>query len=199
MDGSRWDSEGSWNTPAPGELEFVRRFLNTWRIPDEKISDGTREPADELSRLLEDRRAWERRFPGWPLATRETGDLLARLRGDLRVALGTPEGWTDTLNEWLAGYPLVARVTEVDGEAAVRYEPSPEAGFAGRVLAATARSIGDGTFSRLKACPDCRWIFYDKSRSRTRVWCGMYAGDGGRACGTISKVRRYRQRRKAGG
>jgi hypothetical protein len=45
---SRWDSESNWNTPAPGELELVRRFLNTWRIPEEKIADGTREPADEL-------------------------------------------------------------------------------------------------------------------------------------------------------
>jgi nucleotide-binding universal stress UspA family protein len=54
----------------------------------------------------------------------------------------------------------------------------PEAGFAGRILVAMARSVEDRTFSRLKACPDCRWIFYDKSRSKTRVWCGMYAGGG---------------------
>ena len=27
-------SESNWNSPAPGELDFVRRFLNTWRIPD---------------------------------------------------------------------------------------------------------------------------------------------------------------------
>ncbi len=74
----------------------------------------------------------------------------------------------------------------------------PEAGLAGRVLASVARSVEDGTFFRLKACPDCRWVFYDKSRSKTRVWCGMYAGEAGRACGTISKVRRYRQRHKAG-
>ena len=31
-------------------------------------------------------------------------------------------------------------------------------------------------------------------RSKTKVWCGMLAGEGGRACGTIAKVRRYRQR-----
>ncbi|MGH3145587.1 MAG: CGNR zinc finger domain-containing protein [Rubrobacter sp.] len=89
-------------------------------------------------------------------------------------------------------------MVEEDGERSVLYEPSSGADFAGRVLAIVARSVDDGPFSRLKACPDCRWVFYDKSRSRTRVWCGMYAGEGGRACGTIAKVRRYRLRRKAG-
>jgi hypothetical protein len=193
---SRWKGEANWNTPAPGELELVRRFLNTWRI-----DDGTRQPADELPWLLKDRRAWEERFPTWAARSpgEDTGELLVRLREDLRGALGTPEGWTGSLNGWLGGYPLVAWVVEEGGGgASVRYEPAPQAGFAGRVLAAVARSVEDGTFFRLKACPDCRWVFYDKSRSRTRVWCGMYAGEGGRACGTISKVRRYRQRRKAG-
>jgi len=193
MGKSRWNSESNWNTPAPGELELVRRFLNTWRI-----DDGTREPADELPWLLGDRRAWEERFPGWPPGPGDDEELLERLRGDLRGALGAPEGWTERLNGCLEEYPLVACVVEEEGRTSVRYEPAPEAGFAGRVLAAVARSIDDGIFSRLKVCPDCRWAFYDKSRSRTRVWCGMYAGEGGRACGTIAKVRRYRQRRKAG-
>ena len=192
---SRWNSEADWNTPAPGELELVRRFLNTWRI-----DAGTREPADELPWLLNDLRAWEERFPIWTpgLPGGEGGELLARLREDLREALGAPQGWTEALNGWLEGCPLVARVVEEDGGASVRYEPGPEAGLGGQVLAAVARSIEDGTFSRLKACPDCQWVFYDKSRSKTRVWCGMYAREGGRACGTISKVRRYRQRHKKG-
>jgi hypothetical protein len=190
---SRWNSEANWNTPAPGDLELVRRFLNTWRI-----DAATRQPADELPWLLRDPRAWEERFPGWLPGGGDAEDLLARLREDLRRALGAPEGWKEALNGWLGGYPLVARVVEEDGSVSVRYEPGPEAGFAGRVLAAVASNIADDIFFRLKACPDCRWVFYDKSRSRTRVWCGMYAGEGGRACGTISKVRRYRQRHKAG-
>ena len=184
-------SESNWNSPAPGDLELVRRFLNTWKIPA-----GTGEPADELAALLGDAGAWEERFPGWPPGPEGAGELLARLRGDLREMLDVTEGWAEGLNGWLGGYPLVARVVEEDGGVSIRYEPAPEAGFAGRVLAAVARGVEDGTFSRLKACPDCRWVFYDKSRSKTRVWCGMYAGEGGRACGTISKVRRYRQKRR---
>ena len=56
MGESRWNVEADWNTPAPGELELVRRFLNTWRIPAGEIDAGMREPADELPGLTGDRR-----------------------------------------------------------------------------------------------------------------------------------------------
>ena len=50
---------------------------------------------------------------------------------------------------------------------------------------------------RLKACPDCRWVFYDNSRNGSKRWCGMYAGEeGGRACGTIAKVKITGRREK---
>jgi hypothetical protein len=186
-------SESNWNSPAPGELDFVRRFLNTWRIPD-----GTSEPVDELPGLLKNTEAWEERFPGWKPGSGDTAELLTALRGDLRESLGGREGWVGRLNGWFERYPLVARVSGEGKEASVRYEPRPEGGFAGRIVAVVAGSTGEGTWSRIRACPDCRWVFYDRSRSKTRVWCGMYAGEGGRACGTISKVRRYRQRKKAG-
>ena len=185
-------SESSWNAPAPGELELVRRFLNTWTI-----ADKTREPVDELSALLGDPAAWGERFPHAPPASENDADPLKTLRKDLRETLVASEGRVERLNGWLERYPMVAHAIEADGALSVRYEPSLEAGFAGRVLAAVAESVGDGTFVRLRICPDCRWVFYDKSRSKTRVWCGMYAGEGGRACGTIAKVKRYRQKRRA--
>jgi hypothetical protein len=127
------------------------------------------------------------------------GELLRRLRDDLRGALDGTGSWVERLNGWLEGYPMVARVVEESGEPSISYEPSPEAGIAGRILATVAKSVGESTWPRLKACPDCRWVFYDKSRSKTRVWCGMYAGKGGRACGTIAKVKRYRQKRRGTG
>jgi predicted RNA-binding Zn ribbon-like protein len=187
-------SESNWNAPAPGELELVRRFLNTW-----KVQDGSGEPVDELPDLLVDPGVWEERFPGWAPGPGETGEVLVRLRDGMRGMLGGSEGWAERLNGWLEDYPLVARVVVEDGGAAsVRYEPAAETGFAGKALATVARSVDKGTFERLKSCPDCRWVFYDKSRSKTRIWCGMYAGEGGRACGTIAKVNRYRQKRRGG-
>lgn len=185
-------SESNWSTPAPGELELVRRFLNTWRIPGE-----TRMPEDRLPALVRDRRAWREWFPNTPLGSHDTEDGLLRLRDDLREVVARTEGWPKRLNGWLAQFPMVAVVERgEDEQMSIRYDSSPEAGFEGLILSIVARSIDEGTWFRLKACPDCRHVFYDRSRSRTRVWCGMLAGDGGRACGTIAKVKRYRQKRQ---
>ena len=183
--------KSNWNAPAPGELELVRRFLNTWKVPND-----TRVPVDTLPELLRDSRAWKQQFPGIPRGPEDTENLLVRLRDDLRAVLDRPQGWEETLNGWLGRYPMVAHVTNEGEEASVHYEPYPETGFAGWTTAVVARAVEAGTWGRLKACPDCRWVFYDHTRSKTKVWCGMFAGDGGRACGTIAKVKRYRQRRR---
>jgi predicted RNA-binding Zn ribbon-like protein len=47
-------------------------------------------------------------------------------------------------------------------------------------------------------CPDCRLVFYDATRNQSKRWCQMSAAEGGRACGSIAKVRRWRARRSDG-
>lgn len=44
---------------------------------------------------------------------------------------------------------------------------------------------------RIKHCenPECKWVFYDESKSRTRRWCDD-------TCGSLMKVRRFRERKK---
>jgi predicted RNA-binding Zn ribbon-like protein len=61
----------------------------------------------------------------------------------------------------------------------------------GAILAVVARSMLDGSWSRLKVCRDdtCRWAFYDRSKNRSSCWCLMSV------CGNRSKVRRHRQHR----
>jgi hypothetical protein len=51
----------------------------------------------------------------------------------------------------------------------------------------------DGTWSRLKACanPECRWVFYDRSRNRQGSWCEMAV------CGNRLKNRRLRERQRS--
>lgn len=48
----------------------------------------------------------------------------------------------------------------------------------------------DGTWARLRECanPDCRWVFYDRSRNRQGHWCEMAV------CGNRVKNRRLRAR-----
>lgn len=60
--------------------------------------------------------------------------------------------------------------------------------------AATARSaLVLATFAepqRLKICPNCQWLFLDRSRNRSRTWCDMTV------CGNRVKASRHYQRQK---
>jgi predicted RNA-binding Zn ribbon-like protein len=52
-----------------------------------------------------------------------------------------------------------------------------------------------GQADRLHRCQadDCRWVFFDRSRNRSKVWCDMSG------CGSRAKARAYRARRASGG
>ncbi|CAN7164543.1 CGNR zinc finger domain-containing protein [Pararhizobium sp. LjRoot255] len=43
---------------------------------------------------------------------------------------------------------------------------------------------------RLKICPNCQWLFLDRSRNRSRTWCDMTV------CGNRAKASRHYQRQK---
>ena len=67
-------------------------------------------------------------------------------------------------------------------------------GALGRILGAVFVSMADGRWERFKACArhSCRWVYYDRSRNRSRTWCSMDV------CGNREKARAFRERRKAG-
>lgn len=60
-----------------------------------------------------------------------------------------------------------------------------------RVVAIALGAMLDGTWSRLKACRNCCWSFYDYSPNRSATWCSM------QICGNRKKTREYRRRRAA--
>lgn len=174
---------------APGRLEQVRAFLNTWRLPHD-----TRTPADDLPDLAGRPRNWRARLPDVPVPAREQLAELADVRTALREVLGEPA--PVPLRPWLDRHPVVASIGE---ERPVAYRAA-EPGAVGALLALVVEAVAEGRWQRLKACPDCRNVFYDHSRNRTRTWCGMYAETAdGRACGSIAKVRAYRDRRRRDG
>jgi predicted RNA-binding Zn ribbon-like protein len=138
-----------------------------------------------------------------PAATR-TREALRELRSLLlgfvhtlvRDGPLTPQN-LELLNLYLAGRPVTGRL-EIEGEA-VRLRLAPTAPGLDALLFAIAESFAtflvEGDPTRLKTCenPDCRWVFHDTSRSRTRRWCAD-------SCGNLMKVRAFRRkaRRKAG-
>jgi predicted RNA-binding Zn ribbon-like protein len=172
---------------APGRLEHLRRFLNTW----EHLA-RTREDRDHLPSLARDAAAWERRFPSLRRPREGEFEGLTALRTGLRGAV------EDDLDvEWLNAQLQAARVTvNIDASGStIRYVPAGEATAVSDLLAIVVEAIGDGAWQRLKACPDCQLIFFDRTRNASKRWCQMSARQGGRACGSIAKVQSWRARK----
>jgi predicted RNA-binding Zn ribbon-like protein len=171
--------------PAPGRLVLVERFVNTvdHEHGREVLSEpgrlrgvldldaGIRIGADDLRRAL-------------------------RLREALRsLALANNGGEEDpeavgVLEEAAARGRLVVRFR--DGEA--RLEPARRDvdGALADLVGIVHTAMADGTWSRLKACRRevCHWLFYDRSRNRSAVWCQMAV------CGNRIKTKAYRERRE---
>ncbi|MGA2421106.1 MAG: CGNR zinc finger domain-containing protein [Candidatus Acidiferrum sp.] len=60
--------------------------------------------------------------------------------------------------------------------------------IAAQIAKSFAQTLTASPADRIKICPDplCRWIFYDQTKGRTRVWCNP------RTCGNRNRVRRAR-------
>jgi len=181
---------------APGTLEVVRTFLNTWRIPND-----TREPSDELVSLDAMQQFYSSWFGG------QVGDqqvciepeLVLQLRADLRSILGKSD--ILVMSKWLSRQPVeVILLPDAEGIPVIRYKPAGIQGcrLCAEVIALVVEAIDHNTLMRLKASPDCQWVFYDHTKNRNKVWCLMTtSGPQGRSCGSISKVRSFRERQKA--
>jgi predicted RNA-binding Zn ribbon-like protein len=61
------------------------------------------------------------------------------------------------------------------------------------IVAVVLAAMLDGSWTRLKACPNCHWCFYDYSPNRSATWCSM------QLCGNRTKTRRYRRRERGAG
>jgi predicted RNA-binding Zn ribbon-like protein len=171
---------------APGDLELVREFVNTLEVDDG--TDHLTDPA-ALAGWLCERGLMRGRAA-------DEGDLARarRLREGLRALMLENNG-VSVGKEARAVLDRTARRAGLG----VRFHPDraslePTAvgadGALGRLVAAAAGAMLDGTWARLKACraPDCRWAFYDQARNHSRTWCSMAV------CGNRVKARTYRRR-----
>ncbi len=167
--------------PAPGRLELVRRFVNT--VDAEHGREMLHSPARLHALLVElgllDTRAH--------VGARALGRAL-ELRASLReLALANNGVATDARLE----VELVARVDGRGG--ALQPARKDVDGALADLVGIVYTAMADGTWSRLKACRRdvCGWLFYDRSRNRSAVWCQMAV------CGNRTKTKAYRARREA--
>ncbi|MBO1582104.1 CGNR zinc finger domain-containing protein [Bacillus sp. XF8] len=173
------------NQLAPGELEIVRSFLNTWEIPND-----TRKPTEHLISVEDVKNFIFNHFSN----VNFSGELkeIHQFRKDIRVCVET--NTVDNLTKWLTSYPLKLSILDVDN---IQYDSIEKHNFFSEILIIIVNNIALKQWKRLKACPDCKWVFYDNSRNGTKRWCGMYASKSkGRSCGTIAKVQRHRRKHK---
>jgi predicted RNA-binding Zn ribbon-like protein len=182
---------------APGELERVRRFVNTREVGH--VTDRLSDPAALAAWLEQEGLA--------PAATRATRADLARavaLREALRAILlahnaavgpgPAHSGACRALDEAAERARLRVRFGD-DGSALLAPEAGGVSGALGRLVATVHDSIAQGTWSRLKVCRDheCEWAFYDHTKNRSGAWCSM------EGCGNRAKARAFRERRAAVG
>ncbi|HEX2266581.1 MAG TPA: CGNR zinc finger domain-containing protein, partial [Actinomycetota bacterium] len=167
-------------------LRLVQQFVNTYNHEFEVSRDRLR--TAPLAR------AWLIRHGA--LGAREgtisgrDHRMLLELREGLRAVLTDKTSETGRFGA-LDDAARKARFT-IEFDAATRPRLIPTAGgvggAVGKILAAAYEAGVEGTWDRLKACRQCSWIFFDRSRNRSAEWCSMSI------CGNRVKNRAYRRR-----
>lgn len=178
---------------APGRLEVLREFVNTYDVEND---------ADELGSLA-DAMAWfeqaglttdsqeATRSPEHDIDLEDIRTVREAFR-DLLHAVSHDEDDPDAravLNR--LAYRAGVHV-RFDGPKDVGLVPQASGGLGalGRLLAIAFDAMQDGTWERLKVCDNsgCAWAFYDHSRNRSGRWCSMAV------CGNRMKVKAFRER-----
>ncbi|MFD1032177.1 CGNR zinc finger domain-containing protein [Metaplanococcus flavidus] len=169
--------------------ERVVSFLNTWEIPNKE-----RTPKEHLEKTTDLAHFMNAVYPD-----RQSDDLLEEIlnfRTGLRSAIEVSK--KEEINTWISERDLDFTIKE-NGEGAaaeVRFYSKTDS-LINQVLVDVLQLIQAKSFHRIKICPDCKWAFFDQSKSATKKWCSMNAkSPHGRACGTISKVKKYREKKK---
>jgi predicted RNA-binding Zn ribbon-like protein len=165
--------------PAPGRLALVQRFVNT--VDHEHGREVLHSPARLQAVLLE-----LGLLDAGARVTEADIERALELREGLReLALANNEGAEDSVLE-------AELVVRIDGRTGVLVPARRNVdGALADLVGIVYPAMADGNWSRLKACRRdvCHWLFYDRSRNRSAVWCQMAV------CGNRTKTKAYRARR----
>jgi predicted RNA-binding Zn ribbon-like protein len=190
--------------PRPPEIRRVEAFLNT--VDSHTYGEHAAKPAEarDLLRRPRDLQCWLADAGLVPLDRRATGqvteeDLVAarRLRDGLRAWLVARQevpasaDAVETVQQLVDAMRL--RVGFHDGQVGLEPAGRGVAGALEQLVADLVVAQATGALMRLKICSaiDCRFVYYDHSRSRTSRWCSMDT------CGNRLKTRRYRSKRRS--
>jgi predicted RNA-binding Zn ribbon-like protein len=186
------DHEHDHPKAAPDELDHIRQFVNTLDL--DSLEDKLAEP-DTAAAWLTGRGLLPENELLTPADVRQAQSMREAIRKLLLAHNGAPLDATavDAVNNAAKSAELVIRFEEGGHAALVPVRPGID-GALGRLIAIVYRAMSEGTWERLKACPEdkCEWAFYDWSKNRSATWCDMAT------CGNRAKARAYRERRQRG-
>jgi predicted RNA-binding Zn ribbon-like protein len=174
---------------APGRLELLQRFINSYNhdFPRKWDRIGTAKKA----------RAWLREKGLVAPADRVSAADAARLR-ELREAIralvianerGAPEAAVDVIRAIAAGAQLSVAV-DATGRTALEPARRGVDGAIATLLSILHEAQLTGQWPRMKACRQCEYAFFDRSKNRSAAWCAMSI------CGNRTKNRAYYRRRR---
>jgi predicted RNA-binding Zn ribbon-like protein len=180
--------------PAPAPQRIVEEFVNSHHVhphlEGEDELEGLRTPED-LKAWLVSRDLIE---PDEQVHTTDLHYAIETREGLRRMLLtnggaSADESAVETVNRAATRGQLTLRF-DVDGGSGLKPVARGVDGAIGAILAVAFASMAEGSWTRLKVCPEetCRVAFFDHSKNRSRRWCSM------EVCGNRTKVRSYRQR-----
>jgi predicted RNA-binding Zn ribbon-like protein len=172
---------------APGRLELLQRFVNTYNHDFPPDWDRIETP--------EKARAWlqEKRLlaPGDVVSDADVARL-RELREAIRALALANQGGRPGAPAAEVIHRLSAPLT-VAIDAAGRTALVPERGGVDGAVATLLGILHEaqltGQWSRLKGCRQCEYAFFDRSKNRSAAWCAMSI------CGNRTKNRAYYRRR----
>ena len=174
---------------APGRLETLQRFVNTYNKDFPPAWDRLGTPSKARAWLM------QKLLVTPPVRiTHADVDRLRELREALRALVAANHGnaMPREALEILRREGAGARLRVGFGSrGATELEP---VGHGADAAVATVLDIlheaqTSGVWPRLKACRQCGYAFFDRSKNRSAAWCAMSI------CGNRTKNRTYRRRR----
>jgi predicted RNA-binding Zn ribbon-like protein len=160
--------------------------------------DRLDDPA-EIARFAAAASAFRREEVGRPLAVADGKAIAGTVRGlrEAADALFRAAAASKLLQASALAEMLRHCAVALDGHDELAATPDAPFGTSGEplafeaALAVSALSLlSAANLKRLKICPNCSWLFLDKSRNSSRLWCDMTV------CGNRAKVRQHYLRQK---
>jgi predicted RNA-binding Zn ribbon-like protein len=175
---------------APGRLELLQRFVNTYNhdFPPEWDRIGTPERAQ----------AWLRQkglvAPDDRVSEADVGrlrELREAIRGLAVANQGRKPAAAATVTIRMVADTAQLRVAIDDtGRTALAPTRRGVDGAVATLLGILHEAQLTGQWSRLKGCRQCEYAFFDRSKNRSAAWCSMSI------CGNRTKNRAYYRRRR---